>query len=90
MGFEYFLISFSSRSQNFEFASLMHSYGAFAVIINTPRQIMSSCGVSVKTNKEGLNFAQSILRRRKFESFNGAFKIIQNGPMISVFPINIS
>ena len=79
----FFLITFLSRSQNYEFASLIHSYGGTAKIINTPRQIVSSCSLSVKTDNNGFQIAQIIFKRRCFDSFNGSYKVKQIGHQIN-------
>lgn len=76
---EYYVIVFHSRSQTFEFYTLLSSYFLYAQVVNTPRQILSSCSVCVKTNFDGLKQAQSILARRRFDSFHGIYYVLQRG-----------
>lgn len=84
---EYILIQFRSRSQSAEFATILQSYNVKAMLVNTPRQIVSSCSVSVRTDSAGLEKAKFILSRRKFDSYQGIYKVQQSGFYISVTQI---
>jgi len=84
---EYVLIQFRSRSQSTEFATILQSYRVQAMLVNTPRQIISSCSLSVRTNFAGLEQAKLILKRRKFDSFQGIYQVMQRGLQLTVTQI---
>lgn len=71
----YYIAVFRARSETFTFATLLRSYNISAQIINTPRKVNVSCGVSVKFEAKYLNVAQEILSRRKFDTFVSFFPI---------------
>ena len=70
---QYTLAVFRARNETITFASLMRSYGITVQIVNTPRKINVSCGISVKFYKNNLNVANQLLARRKFDTFVGFF-----------------
>ena len=71
------LIVFRARSETMNFAMLLKSYKISCQVVNTPRVINVSCGISVKTSIAYLEQIDNILLRRKFSSFAGVFKIEQ-------------
>lgn len=72
---QYTLAVFRARNETITFASFLRSYGISAQIINTPRKINVSCGISVKFLKSQIQIANQLLARRKFETFVGFFDI---------------
>jgi hypothetical protein len=73
----YYLVVFRARSETMKFASLLSSYGVKSVVVNTPRQIAVSCGISVKVDANALNICKQILSRRQFWTFGGIY-LMQN------------
>ncbi|MBQ3495055.1 MAG: DUF3343 domain-containing protein [Clostridia bacterium] len=73
------LIVFRARSETMNFAMLAKSYGINYQIVNTPRIINVSCGISVKINFAYIEKAKDILKRRSFSTFAGVYKIEQEG-----------
>ena len=67
------LAVFRSRTETLNFASLLRSYGANATVVNTPRKINVSCGISVKFGQGDLNIAKLIISRRNFNTFAGFY-----------------
>ncbi len=67
------LAVFRARSDTLTFSSILRSYDIPLQIINTPRTINVSCGISVKFNAKYLNIAKEILNRRKFDTFVGLY-----------------
>ena len=55
---KYLLIAFKSRNSIYSFLSYLKSINIKAEIINTPKNISSSCGLSLKIN---LNYYQNII-----------------------------
>ena len=69
------LAVFRSKTETLNFASILRSYGVLCSIVNTPRKINVSCGISVQFNQKYLNIANQIIARRKFDTFAGFFNI---------------
>ncbi len=72
---KYTLAVFRARTQTIMFANLMKSYNVPIVIINTPRSINVSCGISVKFASINKSIANNIIARRRFDSFAGFYDI---------------
>ena len=71
----YYLAVFRARTQTLLFANLLNSYGVPVAVINTPRSINVSCGISAKFSDIYKKTAESIIARRKFDSFAGFFSV---------------
>ena len=69
----YYVAVFRARTQTLTFASLLRSYGANVEIINTPRNLNISCGISARFSANFLPIAKSIISRRTFDTFAGFF-----------------
>ena len=69
------LAVFRSRTETLNFASLLKSYGVYCSVVNTPRRINVSCGISVQFSAKDVNFVKQILSRRKFDTFAGLVPI---------------
>ncbi len=67
------LAVFRSRTETLNFASLLKSYGVRCSVVNTPRKINVSCGISVSFSANDVVFAKQILARRRFDTFAGIF-----------------
>lgn len=72
----FYLAVFRARTQTIIFANLMRSYGANVSIVNTPRRLSISCGISVRFEKKYLEKARLVLSRRQFDTFAGIFEDI--------------
>ena len=69
------LAVFRSRTETLNFAYILRSYGVFASVVNTPRKINVSCGISVSFNSSDLLVAKSIISRRGFNTFAGFYSV---------------
>lgn len=67
------LAVFRSKTETLNFASILRSYGVYCSVVNTPRKINASCGISVNFSRQYLNIAKQIIARRKFDTFAGFF-----------------
>lgn len=82
---EFYVAVFRARTQTLIFANLLKSYGVKCNVINTPRVINVSCGISVKLSKFDFVRAQEIINRRKFDSFAGFYLVKEiNGQIILI------
>lgn len=71
---QFVLAVFRSRTEALTFANLLSSYGVGISIVNTPRRISVSCGISVRFDAKFQSVARDILSRRKFDTFVGFFR----------------
>ena len=69
------LAVFRSRTETLNFASLLRSYGVSCSIVNTPRRINVSCGISVQFSRRDEGLAKQVLSRRRFDTFAGIVPI---------------
>ena len=76
---DYYIVVFRARSQTINFANLLSSYKVQCQIINTPRKVNVSCGISVKFSSKDIYIVEKLLSRRNFETFGGIFHIIGLG-----------
>lgn len=67
------LAVFRSKTETLNFASILRSYGVYCSVVNTPRKINVSCGISVRFSSNYLNIANQVISRRKFDTFAGFF-----------------
>ena len=74
----YLLAVFRARTETLAYSQILRSYGVQCAIINTPRQVAVSCGISVKMALNSYDVALSVKQRRNFNSFAGFFKITEN------------
>ena len=84
---EYYLVIFRSRTQTLSFNQILHSYGVMSNIINTPKLTSFACSVSVKVSVNAINVAINILKRRKFDSIVGVYKVYDDGISFSMKPV---
>lgn len=69
------LAVFRSRTETLNFASILRSYGVACSIVNTPRNINVSCGISVKFSSQNIPTAKMIISRRGFNTFAGFYTV---------------
>ena len=69
----YIIAVFRSRTETLNFASYLRSYNVKCIVINTPRSINASCGISVKFPSAELPIAKNIMARRSFSTFAGFY-----------------
>ena len=79
----YCLLVFKSRNETLYFANLLMKNGYRANIMNTPKQLGLSCGISVQIADNLLGIARSLLATKEFTSFVGFFYVtIANNKML--------
>lgn len=69
----YIIVVFKARTETLSFANILRGYNVPFQIINTPRNLNLSCGISVKMPAFRRDIAEEILRKRNFQSFAGIF-----------------
>ena len=69
----YIIVVFKARTETLSFARILKGYNVPFQIINTPRNLNLSCGISVKMPAYKRELAQQIISHKHFESFAGIF-----------------
>lgn len=69
----YIIVVFKARTETLSFASILREYNVPFQIINTPRSLNLSCGISVKMPAVKRDLAESIISHKGFQSFAGIF-----------------
>ena len=72
------IISFKSRNSLYMFAKTMRANGITTSIINTPRSIAISCGLSIKTEMRYFSILLILLKQSKISDFIGMFSELKN------------
>ena len=60
---KYTVVVFTSRTDTMKFYNAIKNYGLFCSVINTPRRLSSSCGVSVKIDKRLIIYSSTIIKQ---------------------------
>ena len=76
---KYLIIAFKSRNNLQSFARTLRLYGINVSIVNTPRSISISCGLSARTEYRYLNTVKTALSQTDLSSFIGIYVITRNG-----------
>ena len=75
------LAVFNNRTQALQFAGVLKGMTRNVRIINTPREVSVSCGLSVMFNQNNLNQARALINGGKFTSLKGLYLKKNNGRM---------
>ena len=76
---KFIIISFKSRNSLLSFVKILRNFGIPADIINTPRQISRSCGLSAKAQYQFYNSILNIIKTSKIADLMGIFLVEQFG-----------
>ena len=66
---EYCLAVFSTRTSTMQFANLLNRSGVKSIVVETPKAISASCGVSVRFEVGNLERAKEIFKRSGIKNF---------------------
>lgn len=72
---KYTVVVFNSRNDTMRFYKIIQNYGLFCSVINTPRPLSRSCGVSVKIDNRLVSQSINIIRANRFTSYHGIYLI---------------
>ena len=75
------LAVFNNRTQALQFAGVLKGMTRNVRVINTPREISVSCGLSVMFSEQNLKQARVIINGGKFSSLRGLYIKKNNGRM---------
>lgn len=70
---KYIIINFKSRNTIYIFQKILKQQGIQAQIINSPKQISSSCSLSLKCDFRFFSTIKKLLNFKNYEDFNGLY-----------------
>lgn len=82
------LATFHNRTQAFQFFNKLKANGVSVRIINSPREITTSCGLSVMFDIRYLDVARAVINGERFASFQGFYLKKNMGRMYVYEKIN--
>ena len=83
----YILAIFGGRTQTMAFYQILRSYNISCSVVNTPKQAIVACGISVKFMEKDISVVSSILQRRKFDTFVGIYRVFASCETFVISPI---
>lgn len=75
----YIIVSFKNRNNLYPFINTLKRSGIFASIINTPKNISSSCGLSAKVEYRYYSKIVEILSISSKANLIGVFSVTKHG-----------
>ena len=75
----YAVVSFRSRNDAYSFFNILISQGIPSKIIDTPKEILSSCSLSLQFDTAYMDKVRLIESRIKYASFVGFFRVTEMG-----------
>lgn len=85
---KYLVIVFSSRNETMQLYNYLKNLNIYCSIINTPRLLSRSCGISVKVLSGNLELIKQLISTNHFSSFKGVFEL-SSKPNINTPPIKL-
>lgn len=76
---KYLLVAFRSRNSLLAFIKNLRLNGVAVEIVNTPRSISVSCGLSAKLSPTYTNYIINLLSRNSFDNFVGIYLVTRIG-----------
>ena len=73
------IISFKTRNSLYAFSKTLRTNGISVSIINTPRNIAISCGLSIKTDIRHFSIISTLIKQSNLADFIGMFSETKNG-----------
>lgn len=65
----YILAVFAVRTETISFYNMLKRAGVNAMVVETPKSLQASCGISVKFSQSDMSMAKSVVRTGNFRSF---------------------
>jgi hypothetical protein len=70
----YYIAVFRTREKTMRFNAELSGRGFGSTVVNTPRELHSGCGISVKFQERALNYAKQAIRYYDCRAFVGFFR----------------
>lgn len=84
---EYIIAVFTNRTSTMQFSMLLNKNGVRSTIVETPKAITASCGVSVRFDINSLGRAREVLLRSGIKNFVRFYRVSNFFGRISLMPI---
>ena len=85
---EYILAVFKTRFSTLNFANSLKFVGVPAMVINTPKSLGQTCGISVKFLSDYFSIAQNVLRKSgAYKNFEGFYSISFSNGRQQIFKV---
>lgn len=84
---EYILAVFSTRTSTMQFSMLLNRGGIGNSVVETPKQLTASCGVSVKFSTKNLGRAKEILYQNRLKNFIRFYYVKVFNGITSITPL---
>lgn len=84
----YILAVFAVRTETISFYNMLKRAGVNAMIVETPKTLQASCGISVKFSQNDLSKARAILHTGNMHSFVRFYEISGTFGRRIIRPIN--
>jgi len=75
----YILAVFRNRTASMSFANHLRKLNVGCDVISTPKELGSTCSVSVKFNPANLQQAKYVLNGGRFSTFSNFYKVVNIG-----------
>lgn len=72
---KYLIVSYKARNSLYAFAKILRQYGIASTIINTPRNIALSCGLSLKVDFGHYPQVAGLVKATALQGFWGIFVV---------------
>lgn len=76
---KYIILSFSSRTNLQYFIKILQQHAIRAIIVNTPRKLSTSCGLSAKVDYKFYKTILNILQKENITGLSGVYLLTQHG-----------
>ena len=80
------LAVFRARAQSLDYAEKLQRYGVTATTMPTPKEAKIGCGLCVRFDGRYYARANAILKKERYSSFKGFYKMDFIGGRISITP----
>ena len=71
------IVVFENRTSTLLFSKDLKSMHVPTMVVNTPRAIATSCGISVELDEKYLRAVEILISKHNYPSFRGVYKIIR-------------
>lgn len=78
---------FKSRSRALAFSQELSSYGVRSVLVPTPREVGTGCGLAVRFDSRDFGKARAVAAKRSDASFRGFYAYGYRGGKPTLLPV---
>lgn len=79
----YIIAVFKSRKETMDLKFRMEERGIKCSTVNTPTQLKSGCGISLRFESRGYNLARCFINQSFYQTFLGFYKYDEKGHLVN-------